>query len=343
MRGRVPLRGAGWRTTARGRVALFTAALAALGFTQTTSIQPVSPITIQQGRITVVAPAAEAQFARVLLKSLIGRDSFPGLPRPTAAVRIAITGDEAAFRALIGPGVPEWGIAVAIPAEQVIVMRGHWAGARDDPAQVLRHELAHLALHEALGDLPPRWFDEGYASFAAGELSRDEILATNMALVLGPIPSLDSLDAGFAHGETEAAATYALAHRAVADLAALDPEMGLARFFRYWRETRSLDRAVRQAYLITLDAFEVRWQQQTRRRFGIVALFADLTLIGVGVAFVGVPLLLFRKRRQRQRLAELRALEVAAERKAAESALAELLRTGEGSADPAATDDGRAS
>ena len=45
--------------------------------------------------------------------------------------------------------------------------------------EVLRHELAHLALHEALGDLPPRWFDEGYAScrrarVAARRGARDE-------------------------------------------------------------------------------------------------------------------------------------------------------------------------
>ncbi|MFP5355115.1 MAG: hypothetical protein ACLGIK_08170, partial [Gemmatimonadota bacterium] len=50
-----------------------------------------------------------------------------------------------------------------------------------DPIRVLRHELAHLALHEYLGDLPTRWFDEGYASYAAGEWDRDRVIATNLA------------------------------------------------------------------------------------------------------------------------------------------------------------------
>src|SRR5918997_505454 len=63
-----------------------------------------------------------------------------------------------------------------------------------DPIEVLRHELAHLALHEWMGALPPRWFDEGYASYAANEWGRDELLATNLALFLRRMPSLDGLD-----------------------------------------------------------------------------------------------------------------------------------------------------
>ena len=62
---------------------------------------------------------------------------------------------------------------------------------------MLRHELAHLALHERLGDLPPRWFDEGYASVAAREWRRDDVLAANVALALRGTPSLDQLDESF--------------------------------------------------------------------------------------------------------------------------------------------------
>src|SRR3712207_6964670 len=50
-----------------------------------------------------------------------------------------------------------------------------------------------------------RSFDEGYASYAAGEWGRDELLATNVALALGPMPSLAGLDSGFYHGASTAA------------------------------------------------------------------------------------------------------------------------------------------
>ena len=59
-----------------------------------------------------------------------------------------------------------------------------------DPREVLRHELAHLALHEYLGDLPPRWFDEGYASYAAREWSREDALSANVALAIRGTPTL---------------------------------------------------------------------------------------------------------------------------------------------------------
>ena len=71
-----------------------------------------------------------------------------------------------------------------------------------DPLEVWRHELAHLALHEYLGDLPPRWFDEGYASYAAREWKREDALAANIALAVRGMPTFDELDAQFGEGAT---------------------------------------------------------------------------------------------------------------------------------------------
>jgi hypothetical protein len=140
-------------------------------------------------------------------------------------VVIAVAPDRAQFRKWIGPNAPEWGAAVAFPESHRIVMQGSSSGSRaGDPIEVLRHELAHLALHEALGDMPPRWFDEGYASYAANEIARDAVLGANLALLFRGMPALDSLDAGFAGGSLRAEGTYALAYRAVAELAARDPE-----------------------------------------------------------------------------------------------------------------------
>ena len=51
------------------------------------------------------------------------------------------------------------GGAFAFPAERLILMQGvNAGGGAGDPLVTLRHELAHLALHEALGGRVPRWF-----------------------------------------------------------------------------------------------------------------------------------------------------------------------------------------
>lgn len=207
-------------------------------------------------------------------------------------------------------------------------MQGSSAGSdAGDPEAVLRHELAHLALHEFLGDLPPRWFDEGYASFVANEWGRDQVLATNVALALRGTPSLDTLDAGFSAGATQAGATYALAYRAVADMAALDRTHGLALLFAYWPRTRSLDQAVRAAYGITLADFEKRWAAQTRRRYGALAVFADLTVATLALLFVITPLYLVRRQRDRTRLATMIAREAEQEKMERDAAIEALLRS----------------
>jgi len=205
-------------------------------------------------------------------------------------------------------------------------MQGSGAGSdAGEPLGVLRHELAHLALHETLGDLPPRWFDEGYASYSARELEREEVLATNIALAVRGMPSLDELESAFLHGSGEAQAAYALAYRAVADLAALDPQRGLSLFFRYWRESGSFEIAVRSAYGITASAYEKRWQEQTRSRYGALALVADLTLGMVLLTVVVVPLYVSRRRRDRLRMRALREADAAAERRQREQQLLDEL------------------
>ena len=280
------------------------------------------------GRFTVAAYPQDALLARSLLESAIARDTFPGLPRPTKRVVIAIAPDRHRFRAWIGPTAPEWGAAVAFPESSRIVMQGRDAGSdAGDPIDVLRHELAHLALHEALGDLPPRWFDEGYASYAANEVGRDAVLGANLALLFRGMPALDSLDAGFAGGSLRAEGTYALAYRAVAELAAQDPERGLTLFFKYWKATGRFEPAVRSAYGLTQTQFEEIWRTRTRRRYGGIALVADLSIAAALTLFLVMPFYVIRRRRDRLRMAALVRADEEAERRERASIIEALLRS----------------
>jgi hypothetical protein len=147
--------------------------------------------------------------------------------------------------------------------------------------------------------------------------------------VLHGIPSLDSLDAEFEGGESRASGAYALSYRAVAELASLDPQRGLALFFQYWRQTKSIDVAIRRAYGMTEDAFEQRWRDHTMRRYGALAIMANMSLILGLLGIIILPLYVMRRRRDQVRLAELRRAEAAAERAAQTDALTALLATGQ--------------
>ncbi|HEX8946002.1 MAG TPA: hypothetical protein VF785_22880 [Gemmatimonadaceae bacterium] len=289
--------------------------------------QEEAPGRLDRGRFTAVYFPSDRTLAQSLLDYAVRTDTFPGLPRPQQHVVLAIAPNGRRFREWIGPGAPEWGAAITFPESRRTVMQGRFAGAEaGDPREVYRHELAHLALHEFLGDAPPRWFDEGYASYAAHEWRREDALAANVALALKGTPTFDELDAEFNAGSTTAQNAYALAYRALVDLAALDTTAGLARFLRAWREAGSMDRAFRATYGITLVEFEQRWQQRTRRRYGGLALIGDFAIGGLVLLVVVFPLYVARRQRDRQRLAALLAADEAAERAARRSAIEALLR-----------------
>lgn len=285
-----------------------------------------APRRLDVGRFTAVYFPADDRLAHALLTQAARTDSFPWLPRPRQHVLIAIAPDAARFRAWVGPAAPEWGVAVAFPESRRIVMQGRAAGSdAGDPTEVLRHELAHLALHERLGDRAPRWFDEGYASVAAREWRREDALAANVALATRGAPTLDQLEQSFYGGSSAAQSAYALSYRAVSDLAALDPGRGLTLFFQYWEQDPSLDLAVRRAFGLTLTGFEKQFQSRTRQRYGALAIFADLSLVLVVVSILMLPFFLARRARDRKRLARMLAADAAAERAEQASALNALL------------------
>ena len=286
-----------------------------------------APRRLDTGRFTVVYFPQDDVLAHALVRAAMANDSFPWLPRPHQQVLIAIAPDDARFRAWVGPSAPEWGAAIAFPESRRIVMHGRGGSAdAGDPLEVLRHELAHLALHERLGNKPPRWFDEGYASVAAREWRRDDVLAANVALALKGTPRLDELEEGFRGGSVAAQSAYALSYRAVTELASLDPERGLLLFFQYWADGSTLDRAVRQAFGMTLSGFEKEFQKRTSRRYGGLALFADLSIAMLVLTVLLLPFLLARRARDRKRLRAMIAADEAADRAEQRSAIAMLLR-----------------
>ena len=290
------------------------------------SAQDDAPKRLDVGRFTAVYFPQDDRLTRTLVSEAARTDSFPWLPRPRERVLIAIAPDARRFRQWAGPGAPEWGVALAFPDSRRVIIQGRAASSEaGDPQETLRHELAHLALHERLGDRPPRWFDEGYASVAAREWRRDDVLATNVALALRGAPTLDRLEASFTGGSVAAQSAYALSYRAVAEMATLDPERGLTLLFRYWESGRNLDSALRQAFGLTLNGFEREFQRRVRRRYGALALLADLSLVFLVTGLALLPFFASRRARDRRRLREMLAADAAAERAERESILAVLL------------------
>jgi hypothetical protein len=123
------------------------------------------PTAVRIGQITAVAWPRQLQLAASLARRANDTADWPGLGRRAPGpLRLIVVPDGRRLDSLSQGRAPAWGAAVALPGARVILLR---ADAEDIYA-TLRHELAHLALHQAVPLRVPLWFDEGYAARAAG-------------------------------------------------------------------------------------------------------------------------------------------------------------------------------
>lgn len=252
-------------------------------------------------------------LARHLAALAGGYTRLPGLP-PDALQRgtpieIDLAPDIQRWDSLTGGSVPAWGAGVAVPSEGRIVLPTFTSRAQPGQlGEILRHELAHIALHRFLAPAqPPRWFDEGYATWASGGLDWQSAWMIRVAFLLHRVPALGSLEADWPLAEGDARLAYLLSATAVGLLAERSGPGGLEILLARWRSSGSLDVALRRTFGITLGQFEVEWRREVGRRYGWALLVSDTLVFWLLVSPVLLVLLLVRRRRDRARMAALRA------------------------------------
>lgn len=254
-------------------------------------------------------------LARQLATRLAEFPPLPALPDTVLApgsVDVFLAPDAARWDSLTGGAAPEWGAGVADPQAGVVVLPTYdWV--RTPPHTIyrtLRHELAHVALQRHVGPArTPRWFTEGYAQWAAGEWSRDAAWKLRLAFLGSRAPPLDSLTLRWPVGEADARIAYLLSASAVAYLVELSGERGLRIFLRRWRSTVDFEGAFRATYGLTRSQFEEDWRRHVKRRFGWTVILSHSAVFWLVAALVLGVLFWIRRRRDRARLARLRASE----------------------------------
>lgn len=254
------------------------------------------------GRVTALAPAASLTLAIALAEEADRLVAWPGLGgrRDSGSMRLIVTPDAEAFQRVNRGRIPSWGVGLAMPGQRTIIVRAD----APSPRQALRHELAHLALHEVVRGRVPLWFSEGYAVVAAGEWDRAEALQLNLAVVRGAVGDLRTLDAALRRSEAEASTAYALAGSTVQLLARMNPSGTLDALVDRLAGGAPFDSAVRLTTGHTLASFERSWQRDLRRRYGWLVWLAA----GGGWFVLAVVVLLaarWRRRRDQPRRAAL--------------------------------------
>ena len=245
-------------------------------------------------RVTVnLLPAAEREYGRIT--DLIGQ-------RPDETIHLYLAGDRQEFHKLTGGAVPEWGVGVAIPARNRIVLIAAGADRRDQSLrQILAHELSHVVLHRALGGVrPPRWLDEGLAMYISHEWKLGRSVLVARALLFGSLIPLDEISRvnTFAHPQADLA--YTESFLAVAFIVDRFGESALQEMIGELARSGDLDLAMGIGLGMTYREFLRQWNDEVVRRFNWISIISDPFILW-GLMLALFVVVFFLKRRHTRR------------------------------------------
>ncbi len=274
--------------------------------------------TLVEGALVIYFWPGGQRLARRLAEQARLFPPLPALPAGSlekgGPVSVYLAPDPEHFDLLAGGRAPEWSAGVALPSQRLIVLPAFLSdrAAPHRLGTILRHELAHVAIHDYLAPAAvPRWFDEGYAQWAAGEWGWEAPWQLRVAFALNRAPPLDSISLAWPVASADARVAYLLALSTIAYLSEHGGgEEGLRIFLERWRESGALEPALRRTYGLTLAQFESDWLREVRKRYGWALLLTNSLILWAPLAGLVVLLTAQRRRRMRHRLEELRANEL---------------------------------
>lgn len=247
--------------------------------------------------MTVVAAPAQRGLAIGLAERAERALEWPGLGRRTPPpFTLVVAADSVKMARLTRGRAPGWGAGVAFPRARAIFLRADLP--RID--QTLRHEIGHLVLRDTVRGPLPLWFEEGYASYGAGEFDRADALALNLAVAAGRIPGLRELDGMLRGSATSADLAYALAASAVIEIARRPPPGGLAPLLGRLAAGDEFGAALLASTGMSEDRFEEAWQAGLKRRYNLLSWLVTGGMWAILALSLGV-LAWDRRRRDRPR------------------------------------------
>ncbi|MGE3673928.1 MAG: peptidase MA family metallohydrolase, partial [Polyangiaceae bacterium] len=139
--------------------------------------------------------------------------------------------------------------------------------------EVFRHELAHVALYDAVGGAHvPRWFNEGFAVHVSGESSLARLQTLWVATVANNLIPLSNIDNGFPADSDRAAVAYAQSADIVRyllrkqDTERLDSLLERVRP-RAGKPGQPFEAAFNDAYGTSLSQLEFEWRADAAKRY----------------------------------------------------------------------------
>jgi hypothetical protein len=261
----------------------------------------------------------EADAFRERLRELF---SFPVLEN--VAVHVGRTPGEMAALAPPDSPFPKYAEGVAYPGLDLILLTidPKYPNDNHDLSEVFRHELAHLALHDALqGRHVPLWLNEGFAIHLSGESSLARMQTLWTATLSETLLPLQQLDQHFPDDIVQTPIAYAESADVVRYLLRTRYSQRFVAMLRRVRSGQPFVSAVNDAYGFEVygigeNSLEDEWRRDVAKRYSFWPVLFSGSMVWVGA--LGLFVVGYYRRRKQQRATLDRwAVEEAAERQPA--------------------------
>jgi hypothetical protein len=218
-------------------------------------------------------------------------------------VRVARTPGEMSTLAPEGAPYPKYasGVAYSEIGLVLLTLTPVHPNAFDDVNEVFRHELAHVALGDAVGDSRrvPYWFNEGLAVHLSGESSLLRLRTLWSATLSGRLISLERLDANFPADAVAADLAYAESADVVRFLLRQQERERFPRLIERVHDGQSFAAALRDAYGLDFISLEYEWREEIARKYSFWPVLFSGTVVWLGV--LGLFVVAWQKRRQKSK------------------------------------------
>jgi len=237
----------------------------------------------------------DAAAARTMLTEWVGQ---PVLHE----VRVVVARTPGEMEMFAPPGAPYPGYAagVAYPEIGLVLLTNQpvHPNSNHDLGEVFRHELAHIALEDAVSGRPvPRWFNEGFAVLASGETSYVRLQTLWTATVSDSLLSLGQMERTFPSTESQVDIAYAQAADIVRFLVRREEKHRFRGLISGLRDGETMDRALLNSYGEETATLESEWREDVAKRYTFWPVLFSGTVIWAGT--LGLFAVGWRKRRRK--------------------------------------------
>lgn len=232
--------------------------------------------------------------ARVDLEKLLGS-------KIEDTINVFIADNRHDFDTATFGGVPDWGVGVAVASKRLIAVMSPAGQNYDQPfSEILRHELAHIALHYRTdGNRIPRFLNEGIAMLFAHQWGFNDELTLARAKLTGSYLSLTEIDEVNILKTGQAHIAYAQSYQAVKYIMDTFGPQTLAQILDGFRAGYDRDHVFQEVLGTDFAGFDKMFAVYLSNHYHWIMLFTDPNILWIGLALLFVVgFLLVRKRRK---------------------------------------------